>query len=124
MLQFDDTSPGRFFFDNQTTLVSGGGTVQLLLVNPQGFIVSSQTFLDHGRPSDPEAVLTSPGTYTLVLEGDLNSQATVNYQFTVTALPNTPPSTIDFGQVVDSAISQPGEQDVYRFTLPQNGAIY
>src|SRR6266540_1188392 len=40
------------------------------------------------------------------------------------ALPNTPPTSIDSGELVDTSISQPGEQDVYTFTLPQDGAIY
>lgn len=129
MFQFQVTSPGRFFFDNLSTFV-GNPTVQLVIVNPQGFIVASTGFLGidpilrFRGPLDVEAVLTSPGTYTLLLEGDLNSQSTANYQFTVTALPNAPPTNIDFGQLVDTAISQPGEQDVYTFTLPQNDAIY
>src|SRR5262249_50602007 len=124
MYRFNVTSPGRFFFDNQTAAVPSGPTIQLVLVNPQGFRVLSTGFLNGGSPLDAEAVLTSPGTYTVLLEGELQSQNAGNYQFEVTALPNTPPISINFGQLVDTSISQPGEQDVYTFTLPQDGAIY
>ena len=42
-----------------------------VLVNPQGFRVLSTGFLSGGNPLDAEAVLTSPGTYTVLLEGEL-----------------------------------------------------
>src|SRR5262249_9768311 len=108
----------------QTRFVQGGATVQLVLVDPQGFGVLSTSFLNPGNPFDAEAVLTSPGTYTLLLEGDLSSRGIANLQFTVSSVPDTPPTAIDFGHIVDTSISQPGEQDVFTFTLPENGAIY
>src|SRR5262249_49221034 len=122
MFRFNVTSPGRFFFDNQSTH-QGGSAVQLVLVNPQGFRVLSTGFLN-GDPLDAEAVLTSPGIYTILLEGQPQSPSTGNYQFTVTSVPDPQPTVINIGQFVDTSISQPGEQDVFTFTLPQDGAIY
>src|SRR5262249_25785818 len=48
MFRFDVTDTGRYFFDNQSTFVPGGGTVQLLVVDPQGFSVLSTGFLSDG----------------------------------------------------------------------------
>jgi hypothetical protein len=118
------TRPGRFFIDNQSTGLSGNDAVQFVLVDPQGFLVSSTLFLNSATSADVEVELKSAGTYTLLLEGEPNNQSPHSYQFTVSSVAAATPIALALGQGVNAAISQAGETDVYTFTLGQDAQIY
>lgn len=88
------------------------------LIDPVGRTV----FYENAQSSRGNLELSMTGDYRLVVKGPLNVSESINYEFTVDFLSNTPPDTpsgtaITIGSVVPGSLSVGGEQDAFLFTL-------
>ena len=113
--KFDATAGDRFFFD----FISASSTVYWRLVDPYGREVLFTNFSDlEGQE------LGVTGTYTLLIEGYVFNGATpVTYSFNIVKQTDVT-SALVLGARVDAAITQPGQQQRYTFTLANDTDIY
>ncbi len=118
LYQFNVTAGERFYFDYKG--YSGGPTPYWRLLAPNGQLV----FGPDGFYSDKEPMtLTQTGTYTLLIEGYINSTGTSNYSFNVQKVTDDQ-STLTVGNTVAGSIAHVGQRDFYSFTLSEAKQLY
>jgi RHS repeat-associated protein len=119
LYRFTAAAGDRFFFDAQAP-----ASATWRLIDPYGNSLFNASFFDVGP-----LTLAQPGSYTLLVEGQISATGTVNYAFTVqpqgNVPPPAPPSTpYALGTVVSDSIASAGEQDRYGFTLTSASLLY
>ena len=114
LFQFTSTAGQKFFFDGLST----SGSSRWDIYGPGDQYITGGSSLS----TDREFTLTSAGTYTLILDG-ANTSGTVDYSFQLLdATPTTAELTLN--TVVEGAIAQPGEQDIFTFEGTAGQRIY
>ena len=112
LYQFQGTTGENVFFDSHT-LNAQSTTWQV--IGPDGTAVfGPSTF---GQSSGPDT-LTETGTYTLLVEGNVNQTGVADYNFTVIPVTTTQ-TPLTLGQVVSGNLATPGSTHDYNFTLTQ-----
>ncbi|MGB3802622.1 MAG: LamG-like jellyroll fold domain-containing protein, partial [Sphingopyxis granuli] len=108
--RFSANAGESFFFD----VLSVKSDVRWRLIDPNGNIVFNQQSM-----ADIDGqLLALSGTYTLLIEGRIDQGLAAAYDFIIYPMAvQTAPLTI--GAQISSTISQPGERDVYSFTLTE-----
>ncbi|HEY9621936.1 MAG TPA: putative Ig domain-containing protein [Crinalium sp.] len=114
--QFSASAGQRVYFDVNT----GTPDASWRLIDPMGMVVFDSSF---GRDVGAQR-LSRGGTYTLLIEGSINSTGIRNYQFTVKPLADQTAPTLTFGETVIGSISQVGEQKEYVFTGSTGQQLY
>ncbi|HEX4999488.1 MAG TPA: LEPR-XLL domain-containing protein, partial [Terriglobia bacterium] len=110
LYQFDALAGERYFFDVQ----SGISNATWRLFDPFSNLVFNTNFNTDNEPS----TFTLSGTYTLIIEGRVDSgTGTTGYTFNVKPVPAPVTTGIQLGDTVNGAITVSGERDVYSFTL-------
>jgi len=109
--RFTVGSAGRYFFNYESS--SGLNNTYWRLLDPYGSVVfSASLFTDQGP-----LLLSSPGTYTLLVEGYYSDPGIGFYSFNVLTVSDGL-QALTLGNVVSGAIATPGQQQQYTFTLP------
>src|SRR5205814_6971940 len=115
--RFTVGSAGRYFFNYQNS--SGLANTYWRLIDPYGNVVFiTSLFTDQGP-----LLLSSPGTYTLLVEGYYNDPGNGSYDFNVVPVGDGL-QALTLGNVVSGAIAAPGQQQQYTFTLPGAARLY
>ena len=110
LYRFDAAAGERFFFD-RTGL--SGDNFSLRLIGPDGrALVGPQWFSD-----DVDVFTTAvAGTYTVALEGRIYNTQASNFAFTLHKVIDGS-GTLNLGATVSGSIEQPGQRQLYGFTL-------
>ena len=108
--------PGDAFNFDQLSL--SGGSAYWRLLDPYGHQVWSQNFSDVATLALPLS-----GTYTLLVEGSVSNTAPVTYSFNAQKVTNTT-AALTLGTQASGAITQPGQQNFYTFTLANAAQLY
>ncbi len=105
LYRFTGTAGQRLIFDSQSPSAFGAN---VLLRGPNGESITSSNLA-----SDFEITLTRSGSHILYV--DNTSASSIPYSFQLVT-PTTTTTALTLGNVVNSSISELGEQDVYTFT--------
>ena len=113
LYQFQGTTGESLFFESQpqTPQNRRRGASS----GPRRFVVFGPT--QFGQDPGVET-LTLTGTYTLMVEGNINQTSLANYDFTVFQT-STTQTALTLGQPVTGALTTPGMTNDYNFTLTQ-----
>jgi hypothetical protein len=117
LYQFNAQAGDQFYFDAQNLTGSTSNTYWRL-TDPYGQQVWANNFFDVGPRS-----LTASGTYTLLVEGRVFNTSQIDYTFNAQKLTNTT-AALTLGTQVNGAITQPGQQAAYTFTLANSRQLY
>ena len=117
LYQFNAQAGDQFYFDAQSLTGSTSNT-NWRLTDPYGQQLWSSSFIDVGPRS-----LTASGTYTLLVEGRIFATSQIDYTFNAQKLTNTT-AALTLGTQVNGAITQPGQQAAYTFTLANSSQLY
>jgi hypothetical protein len=108
LYRFNATAGDRFFFDLQANV--GASSARWRLFDPYGKSVFERGFDDVDTQT-----LANTGSYTLVIEGSLNSTGNPTYAFNVQPVPVAAPQSLTLNQTASGAISVRGEEDNFVF---------
>ncbi len=120
LYQFTAAAGDRFFFDMQAYT---GGLSTWRLMDPYGNLLFTSAFSSAAQADVDAMTLAQPGTYTLLLEGAIDSTGTDNYTFNVQPAP-VRTAALTLGSTVNAALATAGAQDRYTFTLPGASLLY
>ncbi|MGX9354807.1 LamG-like jellyroll fold domain-containing protein [Roseobacteraceae bacterium S113] len=114
--QIDATGIDRLFFDAR----GSGGNVSWRLVDPFGALVFGPV-----RPSDrADVAVPLDGIYTLLVEGDRNQGTRSTLTFAVGDVESLPEQPLALGANTTATLTQPGQEQVYTFTLSEDALLY
>jgi hypothetical protein len=116
LYKFDAQSGDPFYFDLQS--LSGGGSTYWRLIDPAGKQLWFNNISDVGRQA-----LAASGTYTLLVEGDIRNSSPVTYSFNAQKITDTITPLV-LGTQINGAITQPGQQNSYTFSLANASQLY
>jgi hypothetical protein len=125
LFRFDVPAAGNYFFDNRTLSGTGGSDKHIWrLYDPFGSVVFSSDFaVGTQQIFDAEARLSIPGSYLLLIEPDIRSQAPLAFEFLIrpTSSPETP---LTLNATTSESLDAPGDSDRYTFTLATDSFLY
>lgn len=123
LYQFAVNSGDMFAFDSVAGTVPSSTTWRL--IDPYRRVVFSDAFAN-----DVDAItLNRTGNYTLLVEAEVATTDSGNYEFNVEFLGNTPPTpltgdAITLGDDITGSIDAGGETDIYNFSLSNRALLY
>jgi RHS repeat-associated protein len=120
LYRFNANAGDRFFFD--VVARTNGGNSLWRLIDPYGNIVFASRFASTTSDVDVQT-LAQPGTYTLLLEGNLTDTGTGTYTVNVQPAPGST-TALALGSTVNGSLATAGDQDRYTFTLPGAALLY
>lgn len=113
----------RLAFDSQSV---SDGSARWRLIDPYGRDAAGSNDLSTDKAAFQ---LTTPGTYTLLLEGNLANTAAVDYAFQFNYVDNVAPAALPagdalvLGDTVAGNFTSTGATQVYRFSLAQDSVV-
>ncbi|TAK52487.1 MAG: LEPR-XLL domain-containing protein, partial [Gammaproteobacteria bacterium] len=120
LFRFDAEAGQRFFFDVTARV---GGDVYWRLLDPFGRVVFGPGNINNVWQDVDVTTLAMTGTYTLLVEGRRSNTGTVSYGFNVWPVSDDTTELVLDTQTSGS-ISQPGQRDLYTFTLAEDRRLY
>jgi hypothetical protein len=112
LYRFQGTAGESLFFDSHAL---DAQSTTWRVIGPAGTVVFGANGL--GQDSGPDT-LTQTGTYTLMVEGNVNQTGASDYSFTVFPVTTTA-TALSLGQTVAGTLATPGATNQYNFTLAQ-----
>ena len=124
--RFDATAGQRFYFDMQALDPNYGDWVSWRLYDPIGRTVFGPTGFYVNNDVGP-LTLDLDGSYTLLIEGrSWTSQyfGQWGYTFNVAPVTDAAPQPLTIGEKVDATLANPGQSDVWTFSLAEAKTLY
>ncbi len=119
LYRFDAVAGESYFFDFLST--SSGNPIWRL-VDPFGRVVFNNSFVNDSSDEDL-LTLQNTGTYTVMIEGRVQSAAANSYSFNVHPfVPNL--TSLSLGNTVAGTIAVPGAIDSHQFSLDTRTLVY
>jgi len=112
LYKFNAAAGDTVFFDSHALNTQ---STTWRVIDPEGAVVYNPAVL--GQDTGP-ATLTRDGTYTVMIEGNVDQTAVVNYSFAVFPVVTTK-APITLGQTVAGNVGTPGHVNEYDFTVAQ-----
>jgi RHS repeat-associated protein len=116
MYEFSATAGQSFYFAGFTSDTS---FANWRLIDPFGNVLFSTFFRNDGGRLD----LTSTGTYTLLVEGNIAATGSLSYSFNVEPISDVT-QALTLGSPVNASLATPGELDHYTFSLAASALLY
>lgn len=117
LYQFSISAPGEVFYDHLTS--SGAPNAFVRLIDPYGNILFNNSLTTDKGP----LMISTPGTYLLVVDGYLNDAGSGSYSFKVHNILDGQ-QALTLGNTVNGTIDTPGQQQRYTFTIPTEATLY
>ncbi len=116
LYQFNGVAGQTVFFDSQAV---NSQSTSWRAIGPDNQLVFGPQAL--GQDPAP-ATLERTGTYTVMIEGNVDQTAPADYNFTVFPV-TTNQASLDLGQTVAGTLATPGQTDHYSFTVTQPTSV-
>ncbi len=113
LYQFQGSTGDTLFFDSHAL---DPQSTSWRVIGPEGTVVFGPNGL--GQDSGPDT-LTETGTYTLMVEGNVNQTGQADYSFTVYPV-GTSHTPLTVGQSVTGTLATPGSTNDYDFTVAKS----
>jgi large repetitive protein len=116
LYQFQGSTGDTLFFDSHAL---DPQSTSWRVIGPEGTVVFGPNGL--GQDSGPDT-LTETGTYTLMVEGNVNQTAQADYSFTVYSV-GTSHTPLSVGHSVTGTLATPGSTNDYDFSVAKSTKV-
>ena len=116
LYQFNAQAGDQLFFDSHTL---GSQSTVWRVIGPEGTVVFDRTPLGQDPPIE---TLTRTGTYTLMVEGNVDQTGSAAYNFTVFPVATTQ-APLTLGATQSGTLATPGHTDEYDISIAQPTSV-